>query len=170
VKHLKRFNEGKLEDIKELSEDYLVYLSDEDFIYDIRHANGQVLISLHKERPRHEQNNYEPIEFRWDDVKDRIIPFLSIIKKDYTINSVDFKIFRRDDGTDAEKYGRQMDDGWIRGSIDNSIEDIINDNIPKSRYMTMLVICIDDKVNDINNRTYKPKESSRFKKFIKKFL
>ena len=162
MKYLKNFNESIVDDLKDLTENYLAYLTDEDFIYDIRKAGWDELqITIHK--------NYNGVQtlvpsgFEWQDVKDRVIPFLMILKKDYTIKSIDFKIFKRDDGT-GEEYGRQMDDGWIRGSIENSIDDV--DNI-KNQSMNSLVICIDDTDKKV---WQKPQKKSLFNRFIKKII
>jgi hypothetical protein len=141
MKHLKKFNESIVDDLKDLTENYLAYLTDENFIYDIRKHplfyKDELQISIFKE-----YNGLNHRDFDWQDVKDRVIPFLMILKKDYTINSINFSIFKRDDGT-GEEYGRQMDDGWIRGSIKNSLDDVTNDNI-KNQSMSTLVISIDD--------------------------
>jgi hypothetical protein len=167
MKHLKKFNESIVDDLKDLTENYLAYLTDEEFIYDIRKAGWDELqITIHKNSKWNFNNGIQtPVqsEFEWHEVKDRVIPFLMILKKDYTINSINFKIFKRDDGT-GEEYGRQMDDGWIRGSIENSLDDV--DNI-KNQSMNSLVICIDDPDKKV---WQKPQKKSLLNGFIKKFI
>ena len=167
MKHLKKFNESIVDNIKDLTENYLAYLTDEDFIYDIRKLNGEIQISIRKyfnDTTPNVEEGLRKREFDWQDVKDRVIPFLSILKKDYTINTIDFRIFKKDDGT-GEQYGRQMDDGWIRGSIKNNLEDTINDKITNQR-MNVLVISIDD---DTEKKVKDEPKKGLFNRFIKKF-
>lgn len=166
MKYLKKYNESIVDDLKDLTENYLAYLTDEDFIYDIRKADGEIQISIRKDSKWDFNNGITTptnSDFGWQEVKDKVIPFLFILKKDYTINSIDFRIFKKDDGT-GDRYGRQMDDGWIRGCIKNNLEDVINDKITNQN-MNSLIISIDDSDKKVKEE---PKKSL-LNRFIKKF-
>ena len=66
---------GKVvEDINNLCEQHLVYLQDDGFIYDIDLDHDGVIIKL---------TNTD--FFSWDNINDRFIPFLIMLKKDFNI-------------------------------------------------------------------------------------
>ena len=84
MKYLKRFNEGfNLEEIQDFCEGSLVYLIDEGFevntetLYDHFKKNSEyICITISKGREK----------FDWDNVKDYIIPFITILSKNYKLD------------------------------------------------------------------------------------
>jgi len=80
MKYIKSFNESSnfdslKDEIKELGDNYLAYLWDDGFYYDLRYTgayvNSELTLTIFKRTTK-----YQPdINCQWDDVKDHIIPF-----------------------------------------------------------------------------------------------
>lgn len=108
MKYLKTFNEsvesvmGGLIDkvgkvvmsLNDLCEQHLVYLQDDGFVYDVDinpeigkdnsdlYDTGDIIIKLDKDE-----------RFSWDEIKDRFIPFLIMLEKDFNVlEEVQFSI------------------------------------------------------------------------------
>ena len=73
-----------MDELNELCEQHLVYLKDEGFIYtiDMNEDNqGDLILTL--------QRNKE--EFSWDEIKDRFIPFLIMLQRNFKpLSNVEF--------------------------------------------------------------------------------
>ena len=86
MKHLRRFNESvnKEEELQDFCETYLAYLLDDGFevsvetSYDHWKNNSEYLgITIKKT-----DNGF----FKWNDIKDQFIPFISVLSKEYKLN------------------------------------------------------------------------------------
>jgi hypothetical protein len=94
IEGLKRFNEG-VKDINELQsfcDDYLAYLYDTGFIADVEfqynhnNKNSQYIgITIKKS---------DTTTFYWENVKDYIIPFITILSEDYKLDRKRCIVFR----------------------------------------------------------------------------
>lgn len=94
MKHLKRFNEG-VKDINKLQSfchDYLAYLydagfnADVEFQYNHNNKNSQYIgITIKKS---------DTTTFYWENVKDYIIPFITILSEDYKLDRKRCIVFR----------------------------------------------------------------------------
>lgn len=75
MKHLRRFNEGKVEDIREFCKMHLANLLDYGYDFILRDDIDEYTFLLF--------NNYEMI--KWNEIKDEFIPFLQVLKNEYII-------------------------------------------------------------------------------------
>lgn len=100
MKHLRKFNEGKEPDQSEiynLSRDYLAYLIDDDYSCDVHtgyewsHTTDKIKSKLVTKINLFRLWKYnKKTRFLWNDVKDRFIPFIHLLSKDYNIDYFDF--------------------------------------------------------------------------------
>lgn len=74
MKHIRRFNESKYDEVKDLTEGSLAYLTDEGYEFNIRAEsygkNNRFIFLLYKD--------YQFMN--WEDIKDYFIPFLERLK------------------------------------------------------------------------------------------
>jgi hypothetical protein len=81
------------DELKEFSEDCLVYLLDDGFeitTYNMANDDTRIVIWLSKPGPRVGWNNKETrIGFEWDAVKDYVIPFIQLLAKKYRLDKFD---------------------------------------------------------------------------------
>lgn len=79
MRYLRRFNESLGNELKDLCDDYLAYLKDDNFKVNIIHKpSGVEELCIFK-------SGQGVNLFTWDDVKYDIIPFLDILSKNYWI-------------------------------------------------------------------------------------
>jgi hypothetical protein len=107
MKHIKKFNEAvtvdKLQEVKDFCEGYLVYLLDEGFEVNVFDAlfNRNYARRMGRNLPNTIDSNI-PSEclirisgkvFKWNEVKDTMLPFLQMLDRTYTIkhNKVAFR-------------------------------------------------------------------------------
>jgi len=90
MKYLKKFNESidlesKKKELQEFCDDYLASLTDNDYIVyvDIRlpKIDNELTICIYRNNPI--VNNH--LNFKYDDIKDYIIPFISMLEDNYLI-------------------------------------------------------------------------------------
>lgn len=112
MKYLRKFNESQ-KDFEEMCKNYLSYLSDDGFslkfskITDILFITKLNVVKCN-----------EP--FQWDDIKDTIIPFITVLNSEYNISITFFQL-----SIDyAKKYPYKDYE-----KVDYNIKEILNDNI-----------------------------------------
>lgn len=84
MKHLKKFNESyeRKEELKDFCETHLAYLLDEGYeIFIKKDRDNSLLLSLTIDK-----NDEDYAEFKWNDIKDHFIPFLTHLSNNYEIN------------------------------------------------------------------------------------
>lgn len=86
----KYMNEGKVDynEFKELCEAYLSYISDMGFIVRVIQLKSESAICI--------RNNNENSDYSWNDIKDDLIPFLTILNNQYKISDIKFGYTRSD--------------------------------------------------------------------------
>jgi len=85
MKYLKKFNENNI-DLQTYCNDYLVYLIDLGFKIDVNTTHtGFSRISIY--------NGKVSNTFNWNDVKDYIIPFITMLNDEKGIDEIYFKFF-----------------------------------------------------------------------------
>ena len=101
MRYLKRFNEAiSQEDIKDFCEQYLAYLLDDGYVLDFRESGRVTQIDLVKPKYNTQYGNWVPgaggtVDWMdWEHIKDRFIPFLQILDKQYDVkdNLIFFQI------------------------------------------------------------------------------
>lgn len=147
MKHLKRFNE-EVKDINELQsfcDDYLAYLYDTGFNAIVTDSGSVYNMCIHRVSKRRESNPFlvhSSDTFSWDQVKDYLIPFLSVYidrykHGKYSINGVGIYTCKEaDNANKMSSLDRQMhrynrwENIYIEGkSIDILLEDNFDYNI-----------------------------------------
>lgn len=100
----KYMNEAKVDysEFKELCEAYLSYISDMGFIVRVVQFESESAIFI--------RSNSENSDYSWNDIKDDLIPFLTILNNKYKMSDIKFGYTR----SDLASY---------------KINDIINDSI-----------------------------------------
>lgn len=129
MKHLKRFNENKenfKEDLQEFCEKNLAYLLDDAVLSIVERPGGYeelLLLRIKLNEPK-----------TWLEIKDDIIPFLTLLNEKYEITS---KVFGK--GGNIRFYiGLNTDELWLNQSyVEDSVENLIND-LPNSVTATKL--------------------------------
>jgi hypothetical protein len=143
MKHLRKFNEGlsfsEFNELKEFTENCLVYLLDKDFEvkFSDRLGNDESDSSFLVDSdyfwidlcgPKDDESNWslfrDSIDYSWDEVKDYYIPFIKLINNKYKLVSkiIYFKI------ADAENEFHNF-----------NIEEVINDRISFDEIVTISV-------------------------------
>jgi hypothetical protein len=113
-------------EVNDLCELHLIYLEDEGFDYYVdindivlgNYDNGDIIVKIDKD-----------VRFSWDQIKDRVIPFLIMLKKDFNVlEEVQFKI----------NYGNgpQSTEEWF------DIDTLCNDNDFDALYIKEIIIHI----------------------------
>ena len=76
MKYLKYFESlDRLKDIKIFCEEHLIYLLDAGFKFEVKNFNNAYIIDIYKHTS----------QYTYQELKDYIIPFLDILKDNYTI-------------------------------------------------------------------------------------
>jgi hypothetical protein len=118
MKHLRRFNESvnKEEELQDFCETYLAYLLDDGFEVSIQHMYSNQMTNKHDyhfvtiKKSGKVSNN-----FKWEEIKDQFIPFISVLSKQYKLGAITFygtKYYTYRDpftqlGMDDRKYGKE---------------------------------------------------------------
>jgi hypothetical protein len=120
MKHIRKFNESVniTDEIKDFCNDNLAYLIDEKFT--IKCSVGFVQRDYYTSVGIHKEINGNYSRFSWYDVRDDVIPFMSILSKQYIVSGIRFKHkVTTDEGSYiANKHIRVSD------IVDDKIEDI----------------------------------------------
>ena len=95
MKHLKRFNEStsglNKEEVQDFCETNLAYLMDEGYdIYLKEDRDRSLLFALTIPSDISTEEDYDAGEFKWDDIKDHFIPFLTRLNKNYSVGKAQF--------------------------------------------------------------------------------
>jgi hypothetical protein len=142
MRYLKRFNEtytDKEEEVKDFFERNLSYLI--DMKYKIMVLKVSPLLRLDNENLHTVQilcNNKNGINIskdKWSDIKDEIIPFITILNNEYPILRHREMTFRDGEWTLTEEYH----DIWIAFSSGRKylmMDDILNDNLDLDQFGT----------------------------------
>lgn len=142
MKYLKRFNEvytDKEKEVKDFFERNLSHLIDR--MYKIMVLKVSPLLRLDKENLHTVQiicNNKNGINIskdKWSDIKDEIIPFITILNNEYPILRHKEMVYRDGEWTLTEEYH----DIWIAFSSGRKylmIDDILNDNLDLDQFGT----------------------------------
>jgi hypothetical protein len=119
MRYIKKFNENKnllldLDKLKDFCETHLAYLMDKDYVLyitDVSFFNGSVLsqrfggkyiISLNLDPD--DTDSDDSSEFRWDDIKDHFIPFLTHLNNKYNVEEVQIIKFDVDDSDQSKVF------------------------------------------------------------------
>lgn len=116
MKHLRKFNESiDKEELQDFCETYLAYLLDDGFDVGIEHmySNKEYKHDYHFvtiKKPGKVSNN-----FKWEEIKDQFIPFISVLSKQYKLGAITFygtKYYTYRDpftqlGMDDRKYAKE---------------------------------------------------------------
>ncbi len=131
MKHLKRFNESKIEDnIKDLESQYLAYLKDDGFT-----------INFYAIEKFYSWTNYIGISkdqsgFYWKDVKYDVITFVEVLMKHYRVTTIKIYTPSNNDGVTQHTYIYSS----IKGHS-NNIEDFLNEKgIPNDKLLIAIEI------------------------------
>jgi hypothetical protein len=119
------------EDIKDFCEQYLAYLLDDVYALDFRESGRVTQIDLVKPKYNTQHGNWVPgaggsVDWMdWDHIKDRFIPFLHILDKEYDIkdNLIFFQI-RGGSQVSSSRFGF-----WIKMSFQDVIDDKVKEKI-----------------------------------------
>lgn len=136
MKHLKRYNESidhdDFNELKEFTENCLVYLLDEGFQIEFVDPQGdpygdrqefwaslntELTLWIYLYGPTNDEGDNR--NFSWQEVKDYYIPFIQLLKNRYELfnDQIRFKV----------QTGRRFDE---HSFMDYKIEEVINDSIP----------------------------------------
>ena len=132
MKYLKPFNEAvdkdKLLQLKDFCEGYLAYLMDDGFTIEVKDSYFDRRVMGIGDKPKGDyQNNEALIEilntkrFKWDSVKDKVLPFLQMLSKQYVIkhNKIALRNLTRL-GYSSKKYEYTLDHLLKDGEIDDT--------------------------------------------------
>jgi hypothetical protein len=91
MKHLKRFNESfeqqlTREELKDFCETNLAYLLDDGYEIYVKEDRDSLLFALTIPSDISTEEDPDAGEFKWDDIKDHFIPFLTHLNNNYEIN------------------------------------------------------------------------------------
>jgi hypothetical protein len=118
MKHLKKFNESvNKEELQDFCDTYLAYLLDDGFEVSVEHRyNNDKKYKIYDyhfitiKKLGKISNN-----FKWEEIKDQFIPFISVLSKEYKLGPITFNGIKyytyRDPftqlGMDDRKYGKE---------------------------------------------------------------
>lgn len=113
MKHLRGFNESlNKEELQDFCETYLAYLLDDGFEVSIQHmySTKEYKHDYHFITINKVSNN-----FKWEEIKDQFIPFISVLSKEYKLGAITFygtKYYTYRDpftqlGMDDRKYAKE---------------------------------------------------------------
>jgi hypothetical protein len=132
MRYLKKFNEAiEPDEIKDFCEQYLAYLLDDVYALDFRESGRVTQIDLVKPKYNTQHGNWVPgaggsVDWMdWDHIKDRFIPFLHILDKEYDIkdNIIFFQI-RGGSQVSSSRFGF-----WVKMSFQDVIDDKVKEKI-----------------------------------------
>ncbi len=121
MKHLKKFNESKIEDsIMDLCNDYLVYLKDVGFSFSLREYENIWYLYVSR----------RPNKFTWKDIKYDFIPFLEVFMKHYIVSAVNihtFNFFDKETSNQTYIYSNTFNSNSSKEMF--TIDDLFKDNV-----------------------------------------
>ena len=121
MKHIRKFNESVniTDELQEFCNDNLAYLIDEKFT--IKCSVGFVQRDYYTSVGIHKEINGNYSRFSWYDVRDDVIPFMSVLSKQYIVSGLRFKhkVTAGEGSFIANKHIKVSD------IIDDKIEDIV---------------------------------------------
>jgi hypothetical protein len=126
MKHIKKINEKfEVDFIKELSDNYLAYLLDDGFETEVYSQNiDTIIITISNYNRIEDILTPEWLEFKWNDVKDYILPFLQILDNDYNIDDINFNKFKR-----KESDGRFRKSFTLSKLLEDKLDDFSTNKI-----------------------------------------
>lgn len=91
MKYLRNFNENfeqqlACEELREFCEINLAYLVDDGYDLYVKEDRGCLLFAISIPSDISTEEDPDGGEFKWDDIKDHFIPFLTRLKSNYIIN------------------------------------------------------------------------------------
>lgn len=112
------------EELEDFCDTYLSYLTDEGFFIEYEELYGGHLTNVTIRHSKREDSRYSH-DFSWDEVKDRFIPFLQMLSKEYKL----FNFHHEDFNCKGDQVVcmRRLDD--LLSSDYYSYEDVIKDTI-----------------------------------------
>lgn len=115
MKYLKKFNESSTEDrFREDVHEYLAYLLDDDrFKCSVTTYTDFVIFSLKK---------YHSVGvdiIKWDEVKDKLIPFLYFISSEYNLMEYDYAPLKNPEGVFRKSTARPDGTGEVEHHFEN---------------------------------------------------
>lgn len=114
MKYIKLFEDLFEDNLQDFCDTYLAYLKDEEFNVYINPMGNRTEISIFIRDFRYGGNPFE-----WDNVKDHIIPFLEILRRNYNTNDeVLFYLFYTKNKTNR-----------VLATSKQNIQSIIDDNL-----------------------------------------
>lgn len=116
MKYIKLFEDLFEDNLQDFCDTYLAYLKDEDFKVYVNPMGNRTEITIYLGDFRYGGNPFE-----WNNVKDHIIPFLEILRKNYNTN--DEVIFY------TKSKLHRMEIPFLK----QNIQSVIDDNLPEVR-------------------------------------
>ena len=91
MKYLRKYNESfeqqmAREELLDFCENNLAYLVDEGYDIYVKEDRDSLLFALTIPSDTSTEEDYDAGEFKWDDIKDHFIPFLTRLNSNYEIN------------------------------------------------------------------------------------
>ena len=125
MRYLKRFNEVDFkyqsiteaisqEDIKDFCEQYLAYLLDDGYALDFRVSGRVTQIDLVKPQDNPQHGRWRPgfggtVDWMdWDHIKDRFIPFLQMLDKEYDVKVTNYYTYNDIINDDLSPFGGNL--------------------------------------------------------------
>ena len=116
MKHLRKFNESlNKEELQDFCDTYLAYLLDDGFEVSVEHRYNND--KKYKIYDYHFITIKKTSKFKWEEIKDQFIPFISVLSKEYKLKDrcITFngtKYYTYSDpytqlGMDNRKYGKE---------------------------------------------------------------
>lgn len=97
--------EAVLEKLQNYCDTYLAFLKDENYIIETKHYLYDIVIEISKS-----SNNVKDGFFRWNHIKDYLIPFIQILNEEYKLSNITI--------TDNKYTERKI-----------TIDDVLNDTV-----------------------------------------